>query len=323
MSAILEIPALIDMHVHFREPGFEYKETIETGAKAAFRGGFRTVCAMPNTNPVQDSVEVVSGVIKKAQNTGVRVLPVAAVTKNLDSKELVDFKSLKNAGAIAFSNDGLPILDEAVFERALLSGELIISHAESETEEVEWQIDVLKSVSRKTEARLHFAHISKAASLELIRKGKALNLPVTCETAPHYFTFTRNDVTDNGVFKMNPPLGDEGDKDAVIESVKDGTIDVIATDHAPHGRDEKLRPYNEAPNGITGLETALSLTLKAFDIETAVKKMAENPAKILRIDNSQTVKVDLDKVWTVKGEDFSSKCKITPYEGMELKGIVI
>lgn len=320
----VEIPALIDMHVHLREPGFEYKETIETGCLAALAGGFKTVCAMPNTKPVADSAEVVWEILNKAKNTGVRVLPVAAITKNLDTKELVDFKALKNAGAVAFSNDGLPITDEFVFEKALRSEELIISHAEDESVEVEWQIDVLKSVSKgRNGARLHFAHISKARSVELIRRGKALGLNLTAETAPHYFTFTQNNVTDTGIFKMNPPLGTEEDKEAVIEGLLDGTLDVIATDHAPHSEEEKLKPYVSAPNGITGLETALSLTLGVFDIDTAVEKMAKNPAKILRIENKEIIKVDLTKVWTVIGANMHSKCKVTPYEGMELKGRVV
>lgn len=320
---IVEIPALIDMHVHLREPGFEYKETVETGAKAAFAGGFRTVCAMPNTNPVCDTPQAVEFILKKAVGTGVRVLPIAAITKNLDSKIVLDFKELKMAGAIAFSNDGLPVLDYKVFEEALLQEELIISHAENEPVEVEWQIDVLKSVSRKRCARLHFAHISRAKSLELIRKAKAKGFELTCETAPHYFTFTKENVTQTGVFKMNPQLGSEDDKEAIVEGILDGTIDVIATDHAPHSNEEKMKPYNEAPFGVTGLETALCLTLNKFGLETVIEKMAKNPAKILEIDNPQTIKIDLANIWRVQGQNFESKCKVTLYEDMMLQGKVV
>ena len=337
MTNIVEIPSLIDMHCHLRDPGFSDKETIETGAESAKKGGFLTICPMPNTDPACDSVEVLHYIREKSKNLDVRILPVACVTKNLNSLELVDFKKLKEEGAIAFSNDGLPILDKNVFKQALESGELIISHCEEETAEVKWQIEKFTEVLRegKILPKLHFAHISKKESIDLIREAKK-NVPsildwnfggdfpsLSAETCPHYFTFTKSDLTSNGVFKMNPPLGDEKDKNAVIEALFDGTIDVISTDHAPHLVEQKLLPYSESPNGIVGFETAFSLALQIFPLDLIGEKMSINPMKILKINNEKTIKIDLDKEWIVESKNFSTKCKISPYEGMKLKGKII
>lgn len=321
---VVEIPALIDMHVHFREPGFEYKETIETGLKSAIKGGFGGVCTMPNTKPVCDNVQTLKYILDKAKGYDCEIYPICAVTKNLDSDRLVNFLSLKAAGAAAFSNDGLPILDHNVFARALKTGELIISHCEDETAEVLWQLEVFEDLVREEfEPRLHFAHISKKSSLDLIRNAKARGLKVTCESAPHYFTFTKEDVDDTGVYKMNPPLGEKADRLAVIEALQDDTIDVIATDHAPHSREEKLSVYKDSPNGITGLQTAFSLSYELLGLDKTIEKMAINPRRILGIKNDKKVKFDLNAKWTVKGEDFESKCKVTPYEGMTLRGVKI
>ncbi|MBE7706258.1 MAG: dihydroorotase [Cyanobacteria bacterium SIG30] len=323
---IIETLALIDMHVHFREPGYCEKETILTGLKSAFFGGFKTVCTMPNTNPVCDNVDTLKYILEENKKfEEVKILPICAVTKNLNSKELVDFNSLKENGAIAFSNDGLPILDKDIFKKALESEELIISHLEDEVIEAKWQIEVFKQVLKEGiyVPRLHFAHISKKETLEIIRKEKHNCPNLTVETCPHYFTLTSKDVTDNGIFKMNPKLGSEEDKKAVIEAILDNTIDVISTDHAPHTIDEKLLPYDEAPNGITGLETAFSLTYMTFGLDIAIEKMATNPAKILKIENNKTIKIDLDKMWQVKAQNFKTKCKISPYENMVLKGKIL
>lgn len=330
MSKIRTIPAFIDMHTHLREPGFEQKETLETGMAAGIKGGYGALCAMPNTKPVADNPDVIRFLLEKtSKNPMIDVYPIAAVTKNLDTTELVHFQNLKNAGAIAFSNDGLPILDKSVFENALMSGELILSHLEDETNEAIWQIEVFKTVQNMANEglcpnpKLHFCHISKKSTLEVIKKAKAQGLKLTCETAPHYFTLTKKDVTSNGVFKMNPPLGDETDRQAVIECLKDGTIDVIATDHAPHTVDEKLAPYSASPNGIVGLETAFPLALNVLSLDEIIEKMSYNPAKILGIENRREIKVDLDENWVVKSAEFQSKCKISPYENMELKGRVL
>ena len=241
---IVEIPALIDMHVHFREPGFTEKETILSGLKSARAGGFGCVCTMPNTKPVADNVETLRYILDEAKKYPyVTIYPICAVTKNLNSKVLVNFKELKNNGAVAFSNDGLPILDKKVFKSALESGELIISHLEDEASEAKWQIEIYKQVleEKKVLPKLHFAHISKKRTLDLIRKEKPNCPTLTVETCPHYFTFTKDNVKNNGIYKMNPALGDEEDKEAVIEAILDDTIDVISTDHAPHTAEEKAK----------------------------------------------------------------------------------
>jgi len=321
---ITKIPSFIDMHVHFREPGFTYKETIETGIQCAIAGGFSGVCTMPNTNPVCDNPETVKEIISKAKKNHFEIYPIAAITKNLDSLELVNFKELKAAGAVAFSNDGLPLLDKNVFEQALKSGELIISHCENETEEINWQIDIFKKVlDEGYEPRLHFCHVSKKESIDLIRSAKRKGLKITCETAPHYFTFTRDNITSTGVFKMNPPLASEADKKAVMDGLIDDTIDVVASDHAPHSTDEKMLPYSESPNGIIGLETAFSLTYELLGLDKTLEKMAYNPRKILRINNKKMINAALDESWVMVPSLSKSKCKISPYKGMKLKGVIV
>ena len=320
----ITIPSFIDMHVHFREPGFEYKETIETGIECAKAGGFSGVCTMPNTNPVCDNSKVVKEILSKAKKYKFEIYPICAITKNLDSLELVNFKELKAQGAIGFSNDGLPLLNKDVFLEALKSEELIISHCENESEEVNWQIEQYKkALDLGYNPRLHFCHISKKESVDLIRNAKKRGLKITSETAPHYFTFTKDDITSTGVFKMNPPLGEESDRKAIMDGLMDNTIDVIATDHAPHSTEEKLKPYDEAPNGIIGLETAFSLTYELLGLDKTLEKMAYNPRKILKINNKKMINVALDETWIVAPSLSKSKCKISPYKGMKLKGIII
>jgi len=319
-----KIPSLIDMHVHFREPGYEYKETIETGIACAKAGGFSGVCTMPNTNPVCDNPETIKYILQKAKKYNFEIYPIAAITKNLNTLELVNFKELKKAGAIGFSNDGLPLLDKDVFLEALKSEELILSHCEEETKEVNWQIEMFKKAKQEGyNPRLHFCHISKKESIDLIRKAKKEGLTITCETAPHYFTFIHDNVTMNGIFKMNPPLADIQDKKAVMDGLMDGTIDVVATDHAPHSNKEKLLPYSEAPNGIIGLETAFSLTYELLGLDKTLEKMAYNPRKILKINNTKTIEAALDETWIVAPSLSKSKCKVSPYKAMKLKGIII
>ena len=321
---ITTIPSLIDMHVHFREPGFEYKETIETGIQSAKAGGFSGVCTMPNTNPVCDNKKVIKEILQKAKKHHFEIYPICAITKNLNSLELVDFKELKKEGAIAFSNDGLPLLDKEVFLNALKSEELIISHCENESVEIAWQIEMFeKALEEGFKPRLHFCHISKKESVDLIREAKRKGLTITAETAPHYFTFTKDDIDTTGTYKMNPQLGNEQDKRAIMDGLLDNTIDVIATDHAPHSNEEKLKPYLESPNGITGLETAFSLSLELLGLEKTLEKMAYNPRRILQINNKKMIKVALDETCVVAPSLFKSKCKISPYKGMKLKGIII
>ena len=331
------ISGLIDLHCHLREPGFEYKETIETGANAAINGGFCAICPMANTNPVCDNVETLNFVLEKAkQANGINILPICAVSKGLNGEELTDIKNLKQAGAIAFSDDGRPINNPQILEEALKTGELIISHpegAKSEAECVKRELEIVKKVGGK----LHYAHISTKESIDLIRNAKNAGLKVTCETAPHYFTFTNEDITRDGRFKMNPPLATNKDLNAVIEGLQDGTIDCIATDHAPHSLDEKQKPFKDSPMGIVGFETALGASLKLVEkgyltLDKLVEKLSTNPAKILglkdygriKIGNKANLTVIMpDCEYKVDTKEFKSKCKISPFEGMQMKGLAI
>jgi len=331
------VPGFVDMHCHLREPGFEYKETIETGLKAAQNGGYVAVCPMANTNPVADNVETIKYELDKAKNLGVKVFPIAAASKGLNGEELTDFEALKEAGAVAFSDDGKPFKDMELFRKMLQTGELIISHAEDEADEVEEELEILKNVSGQSVCNLHFAHISTKHAVESIRKAKEEGLQVTCETAPHYFTFTKEDETADGRFKMNPPLRTKDDLEAVIEGLKDGTIDCIATDHAPHSLEEKTKPFSEAPFGIVGFETALGVSLKLVQdgyltINQLIEKLSVNPTKILGLSSFGSIKIgqkanltiiDPDVEYIVKAEEFKSKCKISPFEGMIFKGKAI
>lgn len=338
-SGKLIVPGLIDMHCHLREPGFENKENIETGIQSAIHGGFVAICPMANTNPPIDDVETLQYTINRAKNFPINFYPIAAVTKGLEGKELTDFSSLKGAGAIAFSDDGKPLENLKLLKEALLTGELIISHAEDSkllTDEVSEAVCVARELEilREYGGRIHFAHISTKRAIELIRQAKNEGLNVTCETAPHYFTFTKENRTKSGKFKMNPPLRSQEDLNAVIEGLKDGTIDCIATDHAPHSVEEKLKPFDEAPFGIVGFETALGVSLKLVSegnltLQDVITKLSTNPAKILNLENLGQIKtglkanltiIDTNLEYTVRAENFKTKCKITPFEGMNLKG---
>lgn len=329
--------AFVELHCHLREPGLEYKETIETGMAAAKAGGYGIICPMPNTKPVCDNLETLTYIKKRAAEVGgVRVLPVCAMTKGLNSDELVDFEALHNAGAVAFSNDGRPVENMYTFKRILEEGKrlglVMMSHAEntdfspfdnrSEYTAVERELKVLEEVG----GQLHFCHISTKESLELIRAAKKKGLNVTCETAPHYFTLSGRH--DEARFKMNPPLRSEEDRLVVIEALKDGTIDAIATDHAPHSIEEKTKPFDEAPFGIVGFETAFALGYTnlvrtgKLNLEEFLKKMIDNPARIIGVEPFGQVEIDLDKEWIVNASEFKTKAKISPFEGMKLYGKV-
>lgn len=339
------VPGLVDMHCHLREPGFEYKETIKTGTKSALYGGFSAICPMANTNPVVDNVETLRFTIEKANGANnAKMHPICAITKGLKGVELNDFKALKSAGAIAFSDDGRPLENLKLFKEALQTGELIISHAEdstlltdplSEAVCVARELEILRAANG---GKLHFAHISTKRAIELIRQAKKDSLNVTCETAPHYFTFTSdNEIVDGertGIFKMNPPLRTQEDLEAVIKGLQDGTIDCIATDHAPHSLEEKAKPFADAPFGIVGFETALGASLKMVNdgyltINQLIEKLSVNPSKILNLKGQGEIKIgqlanltiiDTDIIYTVRADEFKTKCKITPFEGMTLKG---
>jgi len=364
-SGLCVLPGLIDMHTHLREPGFEYKETIKTGTMAAVKGGFSSVCAMPNTNPVNDNSSVTDFIIRKAIQEGAcTVYPIGAITKGQKGEELAEMGIIYAEGCVAFSDDGRPVMSSLVMRRALEYSKAfnvpIISHCEDldlseggvmnegllsvtlglrgvppEAEEVMVARDI--ALAGLTKGRLHIAHVSTAGSVRLIREAKARGILISAETCPHYFSITEKAVEGyNTNAKVNPPLRGQEDVDAIKKGLKDGTIDVIATDHAPHHRDEKLREFDHAPSGISGLETAMGLSLRLFEqgvltLSQLVEKMAKNPAAILGIDKG-TLKpgadaditiLDLNKEFRVDPGEFVSKGKNTPFEGWVLKGIPV
>ncbi len=364
-SGLLVFPGLIDMHVHLREPGFEYKETIKTGTMAAIKGGFTTVCCMPNTFPVNDNASVTEFIKRKASQEGCcSVLPIGAITKGQKGKELAEIGTMRNEGCIAFSDDGQPVMSSLIMRRALEYSKAfnvpVISHCEDltlsedgvmneglmsitlglkgtpvEAEQIMIFRDIL--LAELTGGKLHIAHVSTEGSVDLIRNAKKRGVHVTAETCPHYFSLTEEAVQGyNTNAKVNPPLRTARDVEAIKEGLRDCTIDVIVTDHAPHHRDEKLREFDMAPFGISGLDTALGLSLMLVKkgILTPVQlveKMAWNPAKILGIDrgtfrpgsDADVVIVDENKEFRVDPERFISKGRNTPFAGWPLEGMPV
>ena len=356
---------LVDMHVHLREPGLEYKEDISTGAAAAARGGVTSVACMPNTKPAVDSPEQVRYILRRAAEAcGVRVWPIGAVTMGEKGETLTDAQALKEAGAVALSDDGLPIQNANLMRDALIRckrlGLTILSHCEDAdmvcnyavnegrvsraldlpgrpaiAEELMVMRDAM--LAEETGAAVHICHISTAGSVDIVRQFKKRGTHITCETCPQYFTLTEDEVLSQGAMaRVNPPLRTKQDVEAIIAGLKDGTIDAIATDHAPHSAQEKARTLTEAPSGMVGLETALAVTLTALyhtgemDLSDILKKMTFNPACILGIPKGRlslggeddfTI-FDPNEVWTVDPEQFASKGRNTPFAGRELKGKV-
>ncbi|BCB96184.1 dihydroorotase [Dissulfurispira thermophila] len=355
-------PGIVDMHAHLREPGFEYKETIKTGTMAALKGGITSVCCMPNTNPVNDNRTVTEFILKKAYAEGsCYVYPIGAITKGQKGEELAEMGLMYEAGCIAFSDDGRPVVSTLLMRRALEYSKAlnvpIISHCEDislsdsgtmnegslstkmglkgityAAEDIMVARDII--LSELTGGKLHIAHVSTEGSVRLIREAKKRGINVTAETCPHYFTITEDAVANyNTNAKVNPPLRTQRDIEAIKEGLKDGTIDVIATDHAPHHGDEKLQEFDKAPSGISGFETAFSLSLKlvhdgVLSISQLIEKMSYTPARILGI-NAGTLKVgsqadltivDMNKEFKVEATKFLSKGKNTPFEGWILKG---
>ncbi len=358
----LVVPGLIDMHVHLREPGFEYKETIATGTAAARAGGFTSVCSMPNTNPVNDCRSVTEFIVSQAAKEGAaRVFPIGAITKGSKGEELAEMGELHRAGCVAISDDGKPVMNAAIMRRAMEYSKIfdlaVISHCEDASlsakgvmnegfvstelglrgipaaaEDVMTARDI--SLAGLTGCRLHIAHVSTAGSVRLIREAKQRGVKVTAETCPHYFTLTDEAARGyNTMAKMNPPLRTAEDVAAIKQGLKDGTIDVIATDHAPHGMDEKSVEFDYAPFGVVGLETALGLAFKlvqegTLTLSEAVRKLSINPSEILKLNKgSLAVGADADLTiidpnieWTVDASQFRSKSKNTPFNGWKLKG---
>ncbi|WP_294514442.1 dihydroorotase [uncultured Intestinimonas sp.] len=356
---------LVDMHVHLREPGLEYKEDISTGTAAAARGGITSVACMPNTKPAVDSPEQVRYVLRRAaESCGVRVWPIGAVTVGEKGESLTDGQALKEAGAVALSDDGMPIQNANLMRDALIRakrlGLTILSHCEDAdmvcnyavnegrvsralnlpgrpaiAEELMVMRDAM--LSEETGAAVHICHISTAGSVDIVRQFKKKGVHITCETCPQYFTFTEDEVlTQGSMARVNPPLRTKQDVEAIIAGLKDGTIDAIATDHAPHSAQEKARPLAEAPSGMVGLETSLGATLTALyhtgemDLSDILKKMTFNPACILGIPKGRlslggeadfTI-FDPNETWTVDPEQFASKGRNTPFAGRTLTGKV-
>ena len=358
------MPGMIDIHCHLREPGFEYKETIETGAKSAVCGGFTTICPMPNTKPTPDSTIILQKIIDEAKRVNLcNILPYASVTKGEKGEELVDFEELKNAGAIAFSDDGMPVVNSNIMRQAIIEadklGTYVASHCEEksvskgainsgsvadelgvegvlpEAEEIMAAREIV--ISETNNVRAHICHISTKTSKNMIRDAKKRGVKITCETCPHYFTFTVDEVKKSGTnAKMNPPLREEKDRLAIIEGLKEGTIDCIITDHAPHSEDEKKQDLSKAPNGIIGFETALSAEIMNL-IDTGdlsyldlVRLTSYNPANLLKIDRGsiEVGKIaditifDPNEKYVYKKEIIVSKAKNSPFIDKTLKGRV-
>jgi dihydroorotase len=364
-SGLIVAPGFVDMHVHLREPGFEYKETVLTGAQSAVAGGFTTVACMANTNPVNDNGAVTRYIIEKAEEANlVRVLPIGALSKGLKGESLADIGEMAAAGAVAISDDGRPVMDGNLMRRALeycsMFNLLISVHEEdlhlaaggvmnegptslrlglkgipNAAEDVMVARDII--LSRLTGGRLHIAHASTRGAVALVRQAKAEGLLVTAEAAPHHFSLTEDAVGGyNTNAKMAPPLRQREDVEAIKEGLRDGTIDAIATDHAPHHRDEKEVEFDQALNGIVGLETALPLTLKlvtegVFSLSEAIQKLTVNPARILGLPYG-TLSVgapadvtifDPARTWKVAPGQLRSKSKNTPFGGWDVTGYIV
>ncbi len=355
-------PGLVDMHVHLREPGHEHKETIATGGLSALAGGVTSLCSMPNTDPVIDNVALIEFVQRRAREAkGVKVFPFAAVTKGLDGKQLTEFGMLAEAGAVAFTDDGLPVANSQVMRRALSYAKtfdlMISQHAEdlslsgcgcmaegevatrlgldgipeiSETVIVERDIRLVEHSG----GRYHVAHISTAEAVDCVRRAKARGLSVTCEAAPHHFSLTDLDVGDYRTFaKMAPPLRSESNRAAIVEGLKDGTIDAIATDHAPHDQESKRLPMAHAANGIVGLETLLPLSLELYHgghmtLLELLRRITLAPAELLKLPVGRLRKgapadlllFDPDVPWVVNTAKFRSMSKNSPFDGRPVQG---
>lgn len=364
-TGLYVVPGLVDLHVHLREPGFEHKETIETGTKAAVKGGFTAVCCMPNTSPVNDNNEITGFILKKAaESASCRVFPIGAITKGQKGEELAEIGNMHDAGCVGFSDDGRPVMNSLIMRRAFEYGKAfgatMISHAEdmhlagdgvmhegeasitfglrgipAAAEEVMIARDII--LAQMTGGKLHIAHVSTKGSVALIRRAKQDGVNITAETCPHYFSLTDMAVEGyNTAMRVNPPLRSADDMAAMKAGLADGTIDVIATDHAPHHRDDKLMEFDKALCGISGLETALALSLQlvrdgVLTMTQLVAALSTKPAKILGLPlgtlaagaSADITLFDANKSWMVEGQKFVSKGKNTPFDGKEVQGQVV
>ncbi len=355
-------PGLVDVHVHFRDPGFTYKEDIFSGAEAAAKGGFTTVVLMANTKPAVDCAEILSYVLDKGAGTGLRVRSCGTITVGMQGRELTDMEGLKDAGAVGFTDDGMPLLEAETVRRAMEEAARLgvpLSFHEENPAFIEnngvnrgqasayfgiggsdrlAEIDMVKrdlELAESTGADISIQHISTKEAVELVREAKKTNSHIHAEATPHHFTLTEDAVMAYGTLaKMNPPLREEADRQAIIRGLQDGTIDMIATDHAPHSAEEKAKPMTEAPSGIIGLETSLSLGIRELvnagylTMRELVSRMAWQPAQFYRLDAgylavggpADMVVFDREETWTAG--NFRSKSSNSPFAGKELPGVV-
>ncbi len=361
-TGLIVAPGLVDIHSHFRDPGFTYKEDIESGGKAAARGGYTSIVLMANTKPAVDNAETLNYVMEKGKKTGINIYTCATVTKGMQGKEMVPMEELKSAGAVGFTDDGVPILDEKLVREAMekvAKLDVPISFHEENPAFItnngvnrgkasehfgiggsdrQAEIDLVErdlQIAIETGACIDIQHISSKEAVELVRQAKKKGSNIHAEATPHHFALTEDAVIKHGTLaKMNPPLREEADRMAVIQGLADGTIDVIATDHAPHSKEEKEKAITEAPSGITGLETALSLGIEILvdggymTMMSYLEKLTCNPANMYHLNAgyiaeggpADLVLFDKDATW-VAG-DYASKSTNTPFTGRTLKGVV-
>lgn len=366
-TGLVVAPGFIDMHVHLREPGHEYKETIASGVAAAVAGGFTTVCAMPNTNPINDSAAVTRFIIEQAERAGLAtVFPIGAITKNSEGTELAEMGEMKDAGIIAVSDDGRPVPTAGMMRRAMEYARgfdlPVIDHCEDKSlarggvmHEGHWslllglrgmpaaaeEVDAERNclLAELTGARVHLAHVSTRGAIETVRRAKEKGLPVSCEIAPHHWTLTDEAVQDYDTnTKMSPPLRSPDHVEAMMEGLRDGTIDMIATDHAPHHADEKALEYDQAPFGIVGLETAVGLAFErlvnegVISLERLVELCSTNPARIFKLEGRGSLRpgaradltiLDPELSWTFDAARSKSKSHNTPFDGYNFRGAAI
>ncbi|MCA1593304.1 MAG: dihydroorotase [Acidobacteria bacterium] len=366
-TGLVVAPGFIDLHVHLREPGQEYKETIASGAAAAVAGGWTSVCAMPNTDPVNDNPAVTSFIIEQSQAVGLaNVFPVGAITKGSKGTELAEMGEMKRAGIVAVTDDGRPVPSPGMMRRALEYARgfdlTVMDHCEDKSlasggvmHEGEWSLrlglrgvpalaeesDAMRdcALAELTGARLHLAHVSTRGAIDAVRRAKERGLEITCEVAPHHFTLTDEAVEGFDTnFKMNPPLRSPEHLEAILEALRDGTIDAIATDHAPHHADEKALEFDHAPSGITGLETAVGLALDrlvhqgVIGLERLVELCSVNPARIFRLAERGTLRagahgdvtiLDPNLQWTFDAAHSKSKSRNTPFDNWTMRGAAV
>lgn len=363
-SGLLVAPGFIDLHVHLREPGQEHKETIATGCAAAAAGGWTSVCPMPNTSPINDNAAITRYMIEQAERANAaNVFPIGAITKSSDGSELAEMGEMKAAGAVAVSDDGRPVPNAGIMRRAMQYakdfGLPVVDHCEDKSlsaggvmhegrvslllglkgmpalaEDLDAVRDII--LAKELDTHIHIAHVSTKGAIEAVRRAKNEHIKVTCEVTPHHFTLTDSAVEGYDTnTKMAPPLRSEEHLEAILEGIKDGTIDAIATDHAPHHADEKALEYDRAPFGITGLETAVGLTFNQLvhkgiiGLERMVELCSANPAKIFNLNGRGTLKpgsiaditiIDPQMDWTYRGADSRSKSRNSPFEGWNFTG---